>query len=111
VYIVVGTRMRPISLSPDLVRRASVDGWEQALVGLLAHDGRLSVFQKGAYALVAVATGAQRGVSAPPVFHAGLSVDLVTALNDGVVEGVEAGALDDTADAHKGKEESHEGEV
>ena len=42
---------------------------------------------------------------------AGLAVYLVAALDDGAVEGAEARALDDAADAYEGEDERHEGEV
>jgi hypothetical protein len=96
-------------LSSDLVWRAGVRRREQALVGLLANNGRLPVLQKRPYSLVPVSTHCS--VPASSVLHAGLSVYLVPLFYHRVVEGVESSPLDHTPYAHKGEDKRHEGEV
>ena len=71
------------------------------MVALLASQIGLSVCQKGLYALVAVPT--HGCVSTTLVHAARLPVDLVSPLDDRVVEAAEAGALHDATDGNEGK--------
>jgi hypothetical protein len=83
--------------SADFCRR------KQALVRGLACQLRFPVIQECSYPLVPVP--AEGRVVTADQGCAGFAVDLCPALNDRVVEGGEAGALDDTADADEGEDE------
>lgn len=79
------------------------------MIALFSGQIGLSMFQERAYALVSVATHSR--VPRSLVHAAGFSVDLISPLDDRVVEAVESRALHDTTDSDEGEQQRHKGEV